>query len=201
SVIIAHLSNPQTSKKEPVWVNLMNHFRQERCLDGVGNLQDLYMFLTRVALPNAIITNRRLLHELYMARRILPRNVRFRYDRWTLTYTPLTSLPLRPQPSHAVRPVMRSAPTPNGANFLQWLYEPLNTPPAHRPCPDQLLHRRTPLDGFLIEDEFIVRRVEPEALYQRTATVLSLFWWIECMSSDLRRYEATGWVGIGSELR
>jgi hypothetical protein len=43
SIIIAHLSNPQTSSPagEPDWNLLMNHFREARCLDGSGNCQDL----------------------------------------------------------------------------------------------------------------------------------------------------------------
>jgi hypothetical protein len=41
-------------------------------------LDHSYIFLTRLVIPNAIIENRRLLHELYMEKRTLSPNVRFR---------------------------------------------------------------------------------------------------------------------------
>ncbi|KAJ4295357.1 hypothetical protein N0V90_007369 [Kalmusia sp. IMI 367209] len=42
SIIIAHLSNPQTSGVEPSWQQLLQHFTlEDKALDGEGNLQDL----------------------------------------------------------------------------------------------------------------------------------------------------------------
>jgi hypothetical protein len=41
SNLITHISIPQTSGPEPDWVAVMNHFKTKRCLDGIGNLQDL----------------------------------------------------------------------------------------------------------------------------------------------------------------
>ncbi|KAL1594533.1 hypothetical protein SLS60_010293 [Paraconiothyrium brasiliense] len=201
SIVIAHLSNPQTQSPEPDWVLLMDHFRQDRCLDGPGNCQDLYVFVTRIVLPNVIIDNRRLLHELYMAKRTLSANVRFRYDYWHThsTYTPPSAEPLDATQSRPNRPVLRSVPTPSGQNFQQWLSQPLNTPVHKRPCPGQLVHRPCALDGYLNEDEGVVRRVKPEALLQRTGKVLSLFWWVSAQNAWLKRYMAAGWVGIEQE--
>ncbi|KAL5374785.1 hypothetical protein DPSP01_011714 [Paraphaeosphaeria sporulosa] len=202
SIIVAHISNPQTSNAEPDWILLMNHFKEKRSLDGVGNLLDLYVFMTRLVLPNAIIQNRRLLHELYMEKRNLSPNIRFRYDYWHThapTYTPPSAQPLDLIQSRPSRPVLRSVPTPSGQNFLQWLSLPLNTPADKQPCPNQLLHRPCHLDAYLNEDEGFVRRIRPEALLQRTAKVLSLFWWIAVQNAWLKAYEGVGWAGIEGE--
>ncbi|KAF2449355.1 hypothetical protein P171DRAFT_469425 [Karstenula rhodostoma CBS 690.94] len=224
SIIIAHISNPQTSNTEPDWIVLMNHFKESRCLDGVGNCQDLYVFMTRLVMPNAIIDNRRLLHELYMEKRTLSPDVRFRYvsfwpsftrpvltlanavlpsyDYWhthATSYTPPSAEPLEAVQSRPTRPVLRSVPTPSGQNFLQWLSMPMNTPADKQLCPNQLVHRPCHLDAYLNEDEGHVRRIRPEALLQRTAKVLSLFWWLKAQNAWLKAYEGAGWVGIESQ--
>ncbi|KAL5395084.1 hypothetical protein PMIN06_006481 [Paraphaeosphaeria minitans] len=202
SIIIAHISKPQTSNAEPDWIPLMNYFQGNRCLDGTGNLQDLYVFMTRLILPNAIIHNRRLLHELYMEKRTLSPNLRFRYDYWhtqASTYTPLAAEAFEPVPSRPTRSVLRSVPTPSGQNLLHWLSLALNTPPHKQPCPDQLVHRPCHLDAYLDEDEGLVRRMRPEALLQRTAKVLSLFWWVAAQNAWLEMYEGTGWAWIEKE--
>ncbi|KAJ4359685.1 uncharacterized protein N0V89_000241 [Didymosphaeria variabile] len=202
SIVIAYLSVPQTQGPEPDWVQLMDHFRQDRCLDGPGNCQDLYVFVTRIVIPNVIIENRRLLHELYMAKRTLSANVRFRYDYWhthDATYAPPSAEPLNAFQTRPNRPVLRSVPTPSGQNFKQWLAQPLNTPVHKQPCPGQLMHRPCALDGYLNEDEGSVRRIKPEALLQRTGKVLNLFWWISAQNACLKRYMAAGWVGIEQE--
>ena len=95
-----------------------------------------------------------------------------------------------------VRSVLRNFQTPNGAKFVQWLAAPLNTPAEKRPCPAQLQHRPCALDAYLTEDESEIRRMQPEALMQRTGKTMSLFWWISAQTTWLKRYESVGWVNI-----
>ena len=92
--------------------------------------------------------------------------------------------------------MLRNGPTPSGANFVEWLDQPLNTPAEKRPCPGQLRHRPCVLDSYLTEDEGTIRRIAPEALLQRTAKVLSLFWWVSAQNAWLKVYEEGQWVGI-----
>jgi hypothetical protein len=203
SILIAHIGNPDTSLVEPNWAQLLHYFRTDYALQGVGNLQDLYMFLTRIALPNAIITNRRLLLDFYVTNRNAPPNIRLRYDAWTGTdYIPLDQEPpISPSIRlYNPRPILRSALTPNGTNLVQWLNTPPNTPPPHIHVPVQLRHRGTQLDLYLEEDEMAVRRIHPSALLERTARVLHLFWGLVGCNSGLERYRLNGWVGMEREV-
>ncbi|KAF9741349.1 hypothetical protein PMIN01_00888 [Paraphaeosphaeria minitans] len=228
SIIIAHISKPQTSNAEPDWIPLMNYFQGNRCLDGTGNLQDLN---TTNSGPHQICLHDaphppqrhhpqpppppRTLHGEAdpLAQPALPASslpsatapladLFPRYDYWhtqASTYTPLAAEAFEPVPSRPTRSVLRSVPTPSGQNLLHWLSLALNTPPHKQPCPDQLVHRPCHLDAYLDEDEGLVRRMRPEALLQRTAKVLSLFWWVAAQNAWLEMYEGTGWAWIEKE--
>jgi hypothetical protein len=202
SILIAHIGNPNTSGPEPNWITLLEYFSTSHALNGIENLQDLYIFLTCIAIPNAIIANRRLLLAFYTSSRNqnAPQNIRLRYDSWARTdYIP----PSQEQPTtfqpNAPRPILRSSMTPNGTNFIQWLQIPPTTSP-YTHVPSQMIHRPSQLDLWLGEDEGVVRRVHPKALLLRTARVLGLFWWLCGCNGVLEGYEGVGWVGMEREL-
>lgn len=62
------------------------------------------------------------------------------------------------------------------------------------------MHRPSALDGYLDEEEGLVRRMEAEALIWRTGKVLGLFWWVKAQSAWLRGYEEVGWEGVEREV-
>ncbi|KAF2689819.1 hypothetical protein K458DRAFT_412680 [Lentithecium fluviatile CBS 122367] len=204
SILIAHIGNPNTTHPEPNWPQLLNYFSTDHALAGIGNLQDLYVFVTRIAIPNAIITNRRLLLQLYVTYPSLPPTIRLRYDAWAsaIPYVPLTQEP--PMPSNlqpiSPRPILRSNLTPNGTDFLQWLNGPPTLPLGHTKVPRQMIHRRTQVDAWLAEDERVIRRVHPRALLERTARVLGLFWWVAGCNRQLENHREMGWLGMGREV-
>ena len=60
---------------------------------GHGNLQDLYIFITRVALPNMVIENRKCLLSMYLTRRNLPGAFPLRYDSYNSHVSPSPNAP------------------------------------------------------------------------------------------------------------
>ena len=204
SILIAHLGRPITSDPEPKWTELLNYFSTDRALQGMANLQDLYVFITRIAIPNTIITNRRLVLAFFTSNenQDAPQNIRLRYDSWGgKDYLPLEREQPLPAsfPLISPRPILRSGMTPNGNDFLRWLHLPPDALPQVR-VPQQMIHRRTQLDLWLDENEAAVRRTHPRALLARTAKVLSMFWWLSGCNEALMGYERAAWVGMQREV-
>lgn len=89
SVLLAHLYRPQIFVSEPNWHELLLYFvtgeANKGDVLGFGNLQDFYVFLTRVVLPNAIIENRSLLLDMYSMYPQLPETCSLRYDSFSST--------------------------------------------------------------------------------------------------------------------
>jgi len=199
--LIAHIGNPNLTAQEPDWERLLQYFSLGSANNGFGNLQDLYVFLTRVVVPNAIIANRRLLIELYTARRTLSPHLHLRYDACpTFGGVPLTSELLMATVNTPPCAVMATVPTPNGADFLAWLDAVPFVPPELRPVPVQLRHRRSHLDGYMNEDERHVRKVVPGSLAKRTAKVFHIFWWLTFANKRLNQYKGVGWIDIEREV-
>ncbi|KAF2874348.1 hypothetical protein BDV95DRAFT_473345, partial [Massariosphaeria phaeospora] len=189
---------------EPDWRALVQYFKSSRAAAGLGNLQDLYVFVTRLALPSAIITNRRRLLDMYLAHRTvnMPIHCKLRYDSWP--GPPFSPIPQIHPPIPALgvppRPIFVSRQTPDSAKFVQWLHTVPNTPPPHHPAPYQLRHRPSEVDRYLDEPEMEIRQMHPDRLLIRTAWVLRLFWWIGCNNVKLEGYKQSGWNGIQAEF-
>ncbi|KAF2243781.1 hypothetical protein BU26DRAFT_609109 [Trematosphaeria pertusa] len=198
SILLAHISRPDVYAAEPDWTSLMGYFLSKG-RQGYGNLQDLYVFITRFVLPLTIIDNRKMVLDMYLARRDLPSNIRLRYDAWNINdhVRPDMEPVSFPALDIPVRSVVPSDPTPNGTDFLQWLNMPPNTPLS---VPVQLQHRRSQLDLYLNEHESVIRRIVPGALLLRTARVLHLFWWLAGNNARLRYYQQQDWVGVETEI-
>jgi hypothetical protein len=56
------------------------------------------------------------------------------------------------------------------------------------------------LDGYLAEDEAVVRQVQIGALVDRTVRVLMLFWGLWMMNRKLMSYQERSWEGIDKEM-
>ncbi|KAF2642881.1 hypothetical protein P280DRAFT_468185 [Massarina eburnea CBS 473.64] len=204
SSIIGRIGNPQLREVEPDWQHFLRYFSDR--VYGISNLQDLYIFLTRVALPNAVIINRRTLLRFYLGHRDVSPRLSLHYDAYHwhgAPYIPLNQE--RPNPFAPLiqnRSIFRSAPTPNGTNMVQWLQTPISTPPPeYDPVPIQMIHRPSQLDWYLQESETEVRMVHPEHLMRRTARVFNAWWWIMQRNAVLEEYRLNGWAGIERELR
>jgi hypothetical protein len=72
--------------------------------------------------------------------------------------------------------------------------------PVTRSFPSQLYHQRSMLDGYLAEDEAVVRQVQIGALVDRTVRVLMLFWGLWMMNRKLMSYQERSWEGIDKEM-
>ncbi|KAF2735345.1 hypothetical protein EJ04DRAFT_413744, partial [Polyplosphaeria fusca] len=165
SMIIAHLQHPPVTGEEPDWQHLLQYFKNGQGVDGHNNLRDLYIFVTRVAIPNAIIFNRGFILRLYLARPNLTNHLRVRWDAWAFaaqaqrptgpldyaTYIPHLVVGGNTHPN-PMRPIFRSKPNPDGDKFVQWLHSLLPIPNGQQ-CPGQLLHHPGELDKYLNDDE------------------------------------------------
>jgi hypothetical protein len=214
SILIAHIGNPETLdfktktlKLEPDWLELLEHFSSKRAMEGMANLQDLYIFITRLAIPNAIIQNRMLILAFYTDLRGAPQNIRLRYDAWAGDnyIAPEQEQPLPDDFQRiAPRPILSSGMTPNGTNFIQWLDHmltvQLDKPYPHSYTPPQQVHRITLLDPYLEENEASVRLMHPRALMHRTARVLNMFWWVCQCNAKLAYYRSQNWAGMRGEV-
>jgi hypothetical protein len=201
SNLIAALTNPVPGP-EPNWrAMVIGHFPTANAIQPVSNLRDLYLWVTRVGIPNAVIDNRRFLLNYFMYNPNASMNLPLRYDALpsTDTYVPLFREP------HVVPPntilnhsVFRDYPTPDGARFAQWLTTPIHLP-VLRNLPSQMYHQRSFLDGFLVEDEASVRQVASGALVNRAVGVLRLFWELWTRNMKLQRLQDGDWEDMKDE--
>jgi hypothetical protein len=180
---------------------VIGHFPTANAIQPVSNLQDLYLWVTRAGIPNAVIDNRRFLLNYFMCNPNASMNLPLRYDALpsTDTYVPLFREP------HVVTPntisnhsVFRDYPTPDGARFAQWLTTPIHVP-VLRNLPSQMYHQRSFLDGFLVEDEASVRQVASGALVNRTVGVLRLFWELWTRNRKLQGLQDGDWEDMKDE--
>ncbi|KAF1956985.1 hypothetical protein CC80DRAFT_491848 [Byssothecium circinans] len=203
SNIIGSLGNPQLHLAEPDWEQFLRYFAGRH--HGIANLQDLYVFLTRVALPNAVIINRRLLLQYFLANRNATPRIAVRYDAYNWRNMPY--IPLRQErpttflPRVQNRPIFRSALAPNGTNMVRWLQTPMNTPPPeYPPFPHQMIHRPSQLDMYLQENETDVRGIHPQNLTRRTVEVFHAWWWVVGRNRWLEIYRGNAWRGMEREV-
>ncbi|KAF2260551.1 hypothetical protein CC78DRAFT_547392 [Lojkania enalia] len=195
---------------EPDWQQLLSYFRSPQARDGIANLQDLYILLTRVALPNTIIINRRLMLCLYMAKLDLGDRLGLRYDIWSLTpggrsnpgdiSLPSPGIPNPQFPNVPSRAIFAGLPTPDGSRFVHWLNQGPDLPPAHNSLPAQMQHHLGELDQYLVDEESLIRAMVPDNLLRRTARVLRIYWWVTWCNVRLTEYRGNFWVGLENEL-
>lgn len=181
---------------------LLNHLQMPNAIQPLANLQDLYLWLVRVGIPNAVIDNRRFLLHFYSRNPTASRQTPLRYDGQApiQNYIPLanvtqTSAP-NAIPNHSV---FHGYSTPNETRFTQWLRTAIHVP-AGRQVPVQMQHQQTQLDGFLTENETEIRQVEPTALLERTVTLLGIYWWLWMRNRRLADLQQSGWEGMGEHL-
>lgn len=65
---------------EPDWSSFLAHFYSRTAIHGLVNLQDLYLYLTHVAITNAVIDNRRFLLHFYARNSTASPNIDLRYN-------------------------------------------------------------------------------------------------------------------------
>jgi hypothetical protein len=206
SSIPAYLYQPNFSEPEPNWHFQISYFFTSK--HGFDNLQDLYVFLNRVVLPNIIRTNRQQLQQLYLARPQAPLQCVLRYDHWGLTplgklrlanihVVPPPRRPGQPQPvalnatwNNQVRSIFRSYLTPDPAQFYNWLCS------ASQQIPAQIQHQHSELDDYLSIPESIIRSWTFGMLYQHTIRLLNIFWFISEANHRLERYALNNWIGV-----
>ncbi|KAF2025773.1 hypothetical protein EK21DRAFT_75672 [Setomelanomma holmii] len=199
SALIAAITNPEMGGDEPNWRALLTYFEGPAATQGLANLQDFYLWVIRVGIPNAVIDNRWFLQHFYLHNPNASTNLQLRYDRWPGTRQPQPDFYVAPatepqaSPPNQIPPhnIFRDYPTPDGARFALWLGQPLNLPPPGVNS-WQMQHRPLVLDGYLDEDELAVRQIIKPALRERTIRVLRIYWWLWQANCWLMAYQAQG---------
>lgn len=179
---------------------MLDHFSSSSALQPGMNLQDLYIWVTIVGVPNAIMDNRRFLLPLYLHKPSAPKRVTLRYENQG-PRDMYVSLAAEAQiqvfvPNHSL---FRDYPTPNGARFMQCLDSPIHVPDGCK-VPGQKGHRESVLDGYLDEDEFVARKVEKRALVERTVRGLRLYWEIRRSNRKWLKLQDDGRKGLERAL-
>ena len=215
SIIIRYLSLPvDPSAQEPEWERLLLHFLTPQALRGFENLQDLFVFVVRIVLPNMIIKNRRYMRLFYEQYPESPVRNRLRYDGWSETERgqedPTSTRYLVPEDTPLSRtatinllqrPVMRSCPTPDGISFHHWLCTKPSPSRGHGNfAPRQMEHRHSELDAYLTMSEEGIRGMRLRGLLQSTIRVLQIFWWLACNNARFEHYIRAEWAGIAREM-
>ncbi|ORY08449.1 hypothetical protein BCR34DRAFT_11343 [Clohesyomyces aquaticus] len=221
SALVAHLTNPDPASVTPNWLQFLQHFFDRD--HGMGNLQDLYLMITRVLLPNQIIEMRQNFLDLEAAnapqpsaqtmqltRPISAQDMQIVYTRaWPVNPAPAPTrqgqyIPAyrdRPTPTNTpalTRPILRSYTTPDGAAFVNWLQTPI--PPAHPPYNMSPVTPQTELAIYLMDDEAWIRdqnRLHPRSLAHRTRRVLEIFWFLAEKNQRVARLRSLGWPRDG----
>jgi hypothetical protein len=217
SIFVVHLNRPDLSRPDPEWRHLLSFFVTPQAVHGFANLQDLYVLLVRVVLPNAIIKNRAYMLHLYTQYPGIPARNSLRYDGWGDTVkgkenpahiqlvAPLQTGP-RPNLDPMLRsnipprPIFRSRPTPDGAQFLHWLCTPPPPLIPGTPVPAQMMHRRSELDDHLCIPEVVLRALPLQDLMRRTIRALNIFWWLSGNNARFESYMLHDWAGVGVEM-
>ncbi|KAF2744641.1 hypothetical protein M011DRAFT_479676 [Sporormia fimetaria CBS 119925] len=225
SILLRDLTVPQLDGPEPDWMLYLSHYfsrfymrNGKECLKephvNLANLQDLFILVARIVLPNQILENQKLLEEVYMTYPRLVGYNRARYDFFDSSphgaedpQTLPISVPTEPHPivqltfkwNVSPRSIMRALPTPNGTDFHEWL--------CTRPLPRvegqeivQLAHRQSEMDQYLTVPEEQVRSLSLEQLLRRTTRILQMYWWVAGNNARLKNHKANRWVTFGSEM-
>jgi hypothetical protein len=210
SIIFAYIQHPPVTGEEPNWPQLFEYFNSRRASDGHNNLRDLYIFMTRVAIPRAVVQNRNHLLSLYLTRPNLTPRLRVRWDTWD--FAPQAKRPtgivdynannpyVNTRNLHLNQPrsIFRAIQTPDGNSFVQWLHSRMPAPEG-RSTPVQMMHQVSELDKYLNDDELHVRNMLPTQLFNRTVRVFNIWWFLMRCNSLLRGYEQNNWLGIEAE--
>ena len=201
SVLIGHLNRPDVNNPQPNWFEILQYFIGRQW--GIENLQYLFIFIVRIALPNVIRRNRRYMLEMYTRFPIVRYECRLRYDSWTTpgpVQMPAIPPHLNIQGTGIPRTIMRSQPNPDGVDFTRWLQQRPNPIIQGMPVPTNLMiHRYTSIDSFLTYSEHAVRTAPLHPLLQMTIRALNIFWFISTRNAMFQHYRNKGWAGIESE--
>jgi hypothetical protein len=202
-ILIAALTGPVAGSTQPEWRSmLLNHLKTPSAIEPLSNLQDLYLWLGRVGIPNAVIDNRRFLLHFYLQNPIASPRTPLRYDNQEppASYIPLANITRASPPSRIPNhSVFRDYPMPNGSRFVQWLRNLIHIP-GGRQMPTQMQHQQSKLDGYLAEDETEIRQVEAGALLERTGWLLSIYWWLWIRNRKLAELQEGGWEVMDEHL-
>jgi hypothetical protein len=97
---------------------MIDHLKSPSTLQPDVILQDLYVWVTRMSIPNAVIDNRRFLLHFYLSNPLVATafTLRCDYQNQGNIYVPLAAEP-QTQAFVANRSVFRDNPTPNGAGL------------------------------------------------------------------------------------
>jgi hypothetical protein len=185
SILLTYLASPALSSEPPWRALIIDHLNSPSTLQPDMILQNLYIWVARVGIPNAVIDNRRFLLHFYLSNPLAATAFTLRYDYQNQggIHVPLVA-ESQTQAFIANRSIFRDYPTPNGARFVQWLASPPHAP-KERKAPKQTAHRASMLDGYLDEDELATRKVDRRAIVERTVRVLKMFWDIWVMNRKL----------------
>ncbi|OAL06330.1 hypothetical protein IQ06DRAFT_190177, partial [Phaeosphaeriaceae sp. SRC1lsM3a] len=162
------------------WTMLVRHVTSSKVVQPLSNLQDLYLWVTRVGISNAIIDNRSFILHFHMHNSNAPKTCQLRYDdqRPRSEYIPLSRERQADSPNIIPsQSIFQKNETPRGERFAQWLATPIHVPAPWK-TPWQLVHEVSALDEFLCEKEDEIGQVELKALLSRTEGVLKMMWWL-----------------------
>jgi hypothetical protein len=104
---------------------MLAYYCSKRAISGLVNLQDFYLWLTRVGIPNAVVDNRRFLLHFYSMNSDASMNLRLRYDASLSVgqssfdlYVPLSAETQADLP-HTIPnySIFQNYPTPDGLHF------------------------------------------------------------------------------------
>ncbi|KAF2003621.1 hypothetical protein P154DRAFT_519853 [Amniculicola lignicola CBS 123094] len=203
---------------QPVWDGFLQYFFRQIPRPhprGILNLQNLHLLLIRVLLPWAIIRNRELVLEMYLAAPTLSQRVSLRYDAWPDSY--MGQMPFEPrrfpvefsdERAQGYRPVFLwpPIPMPPPEPFLQWLNAPAIPPPIlpYNPFTDRVVvpafvHRPSEIDIYLADREPEIRGMTPDTAYilrPRVLRVLQIYWFVCTNNSELEKLKKGGWEGV-----
>jgi hypothetical protein len=202
SAILGNLFRPDLSRPEPNWNTLLHYFLTPAAKHGFANLQDLFLFIVRVVVPNAIIQNRRMMIEYFSTFPHASSTIQVRSDMWDNTQQaqmgiqniqvtaplpsatdPRPNLPLNYSTQILDRSIFRNRMTPNGAQFLEWLVTSVG--------PGQATHRPGEIDQYLGIAESTIRGWTMEDLMRHTIRALSIFWWVNQCNDRFQKGHTT----------
>lgn len=213
SDIMTTLHRPLLDQPEPDWAAALVYFLSPNASHGMENLQDLYLFLTRVVHPNLIVRNRHYLQDMYTAMPHLSIRMGLRYDEFDMTpesQVEIADIPVGISPSNPRRPnlpldaitnipqrsIFRAYPTPDGDRLLQILISGEIEVFQNIRNLLRLGHRPSEVDNHMTVAEAVVRRWNMGRLIQMVIRALEIFWYLAHCNDTLERFRKIGWRGI-----
>ncbi|KAF2744640.1 hypothetical protein M011DRAFT_470239 [Sporormia fimetaria CBS 119925] len=235
SVIIGHLSLPDHKQPEPDWVVFLAHYMRTHRETGngyqsVADLQYLFLLISRVLLPNAIVENRQLLLEVFTVYPGLQGYNRLRYDAFDNSprgKDDVDSIHVVVAPSGGDHrnlpfdyPVQEKVQQPLALDKRfhippRSIFASTTTPNGtdfvawliDSPLPlvngaelGQMAHQKSQLDIYMTLPEVELRALNLLQLVRRTTRLLQMWFWLTGNNVRLQQHKSNQWTTFGEEM-